>query len=193
MGSEGAVDSNTEFVGQTGVFHDGYILAWSAATDTGNTSEEVPLKPRIALRAGIASGDHDKNGPNLQTFNPLFPTGFYFSQTILNGPLNVISLQPNLTLYLGHSIALNTTWFCFWRESNNDGVYGLSGMLVRPVGTTRDTYVGNQAQVTFDWQLDSHAHFQVNYLRFFVGAYLENTAPTGKNVNFVTTSIQYIF
>jgi hypothetical protein len=37
----------------------------------------------IALRADVASGDHDKSGPNLQTFSPLFPTGFYFNQAIL--------------------------------------------------------------------------------------------------------------
>ena len=64
---------------------------------------------------------------------------------------------------------------------------------MRPVGTTRDSYIGNQAQVTFDWQLDNHTHFQVNCLHFFVGGYLKNTAPTGKDVDFVTTSIQYLF
>ena len=192
-GARGPWDSNTEFVGQTGVFHDGYILAWSAATDTGYTLEEVPLKPRLGLRAGVASGDHDEKGPNLQTFNPLFPTGFYFSQAILNGPLNLYSIQPGLTLDLGDSITLNTVWSWFWRQSTNDGLYGLSGMLVRPVGTTRDSYIGNQAQVTFDWQLDNHTHFQVNCLHFFVGGYLKNTAPTGKDVDFVTTSIQYLF
>ena len=192
-GVRGPWDSNSEFVGQTGTFGNGYILAWSTATDTGYTLLEVPLKPRIGFRAGVASGDHDKTGPNLQTFNPLFPTGFYFSQAVLNGPLNVISVHPNLTLHLGENILLNGEWAWFWRESTSDGVYGLSGMLVRPVGTTRATYVGSQAQVTFDWQLDLHAHFQVNYLHFFTGGYLENSAPTGKDVDFVTTSIQYLF
>jgi hypothetical protein len=192
-GARGPWDSNTEFVGQTGVFHDGYILAWSAATDTGYTLEEVPLEPRIGLRAGVASGDHDKNGPNLQTFNPLFPTGFYFNQAILNGPLNVLGMHPNLTLHLGKTVALNGELGWFWRQSTVDGVYGLSGMLLRPVGTTRDTYIGSQAQTTFDWQVDAHTHFQVNYLHFFVGGYLENTVPKGKEVDFVTTSIQYLF
>jgi len=192
-GVRGPWDSNSEFIGQTGTFHHGYILAWSAATDTGYTLEEVPLKPRLGFRAGVASGDHDETGPNLQTFNPLFPTGFYFSQAILNGPLNVISIHPSLTLHLGESVALNGEWAWFWRQSTTDGVYGLSGMLVRPVGTTGDTYVGSQTQVTFDWQLDSHIHFQVNYLHFFTGGYLENTLPTGKDVDFVATSIQYLF
>jgi hypothetical protein len=192
-GSRGPWDSNSEFIGQTGAFGSGYILAWSAASDTGYTLESLPLTPRIGLRAGVASGDHDKTGPNLQTFNPLFPTGFYFNQAILNGPLNVMGIHPNLTIHLGENVALNGEWGWFWRESTNDGVYGLSGMLLRPLGTTHDSYIGSQAQLTFDWQLNRHIHFQVNYLHFFVGGYLEDTAPTGKDVDFVTTSIQYVF
>ena len=192
-GARGPWDSNSEFIGQSGAFGSGYILAWSAASDTGYTLESLPLTPRIGLRAGVASGDHDKTGPNLQTFNPLFPTGFYFNQAILNGPLNVMGVHPNLTFHLGESVALNGEWGWFWRESTNDGVYGLSGMLLRPVGTTRDSYIGSQAQVTFDWQVNHHIHFQVNYLHFFVGGYLQDTAPTGKDVDFVTTSIQYLF
>jgi hypothetical protein len=71
-----------------------------------------------------------------------------------------MGIHPNLTFHLGESVALNGEWGLFWRESTNDGVYGLSGMLLRPVGTTRDSSVGSQAQVTFDWQLDSHYIFK---------------------------------
>jgi hypothetical protein len=66
-------------------------------------------------------------------------------------------------------------------------------MLLRPVGTTRDSYIGSQAQVTFDASSTADIHFQVDYLRVFVGGYLEDTGPTGKDVDFVTTSIQYLF
>ena len=192
-GVRGAWDSNTEFVGQSGTFGHGYILAWSTATDTGFTLGSVPLQPRLGLRAGIASGNHDEKGPNLQTFTPLFPTGFYFNQAILNGPLNVMGVHPNFTLHMGESIALNGEWGWFWRQSTDDGIYGLGSNLLRPVGTTTNAYEGSQAQVTFDWQLDAHSHFQVNYLHFFVGGYLKNTSPAGKDLDFVTTSIQYLF
>ena len=192
-GARGPWDSNSELVGQTGTFGPGYILAWSAATDAGYSLNRVPFQPRIGLRAGIASGDQDKKGPNLQTFSPLFPTGFYFNQAILNGPLNVISVHPNLTIHVGESVALNGEWGWFWRQSSTDGIYGLASNLLRPVGTTKDTYVGSQAQVTFDWQLNAHSHFQINYLHFFVGGYLKDTSPVGKDLDFVTTSIQYLF
>src|SRR5262249_52338626 len=147
-GVRGPWDSNSDLVGQTGTFHHGYILAWAAATDSGYTFEPATFKPRLGFHAGAASGDHEQTGPNLQTFNPLFPTGFSFSQAILNGPLNVISVHPNLTLHLRESVTLNGEWAWFWRQSDADGVYGLSGMLVRPVGTTRASYIGSQAQLT---------------------------------------------
>ena len=134
---EGPGTTNTEFVGQTGTFADGYILAWSAATDTGYTLKQVPLQPRIGLRAGLASGDHDKHGPNLQTFSPLFPTGFYFNQAILNGPLNEMGVHPNLTLHMGERISLNGEWGWFWRQSTSDGIYGLGSNLLRPLGGQR--------------------------------------------------------
>jgi hypothetical protein len=192
-GVRGPWDFNSDFVGQSGTFGDGYILAGAVATDDGYTFERAPLKPRFGVHGGIASGDHDKRGPNLQTFNPLFPTGFYFSQAILNGPLNVVSVHPNLTVNLWEGANLNGEGGWFWRQSRQDGIYGLSGMLLRPVGTTQASYVGSQVQVTFNWQLDTHTFFQVNYLHFFVGGYLQNTQPTGKDVDFVTTSIQYLF
>ena len=52
-----------------------------------------------------------------------------------------------------------------------------------------NTYEGSQAQVIFNWQLDAHSHFQINYLHFFVGGYLKDTSPVGKGLDFVTTSI----
>jgi hypothetical protein len=161
-GVRGAWDSNSELIGQTGAFGHGYILAWSGATDTGYSLEHVPLQPRVGLQAGIASGNHGKRGPNIQTFSPLFRVEFYFNQAILNGPLNEIGVHPNLTLHMSERIALNGEWGWFWRQSSTDGIYGLASNLLRPVGTTKDTYTGSQAQVTFDWQLDAHSHFQVN-------------------------------
>jgi hypothetical protein len=104
-----------------------------------------------------------------------------------------MGVHPNLTLHMGERISLNGEWGWFWRQSPSDGIYGLGSNLLRPVGRTKDTYEGSQAQVTFDWQLDAHAHFQINYLHFFVGGYLESTSPVGKDVDFVTTSIQYLF
>ncbi len=71
-GRKSGWDYNLEFVYQLGTFGTGDIQAWTAASEVGFTFEQVPLKPRIALKANITSGDDDLANRNLQTFNPLF-------------------------------------------------------------------------------------------------------------------------
>ena len=41
--------------------------------------------------------------------------------------------------------------------------------------------------------MDRWWHFQINYLHFFVVGYLKDTSPVGKDLDFVTTSIEYLF
>ena len=56
-GEQAGWDWNWELIGQAGEFGQGDIRAWSVATDTGYTWDELPLTPRLALSANIASGD----------------------------------------------------------------------------------------------------------------------------------------
>jgi hypothetical protein len=41
--------------------------------------------------------------------------------------------------------------------------------------------------------MDRWWHFQIDYLHFFVVGYLKDTSPVGKDLDFVTTSIEYLF
>jgi hypothetical protein len=108
------------------------ILAWTAASDTGWTFANAPAKPRVFLRADIASGDH--GGSNLGTFNPLFPRGAYFNDAALIGPQNLMDLQPGIDFMLTKSLKLTTSCDFVWRESLDDGVYGVALNLQLPPG-----------------------------------------------------------
>src|SRR3989440_3343987 len=105
-----AWDYNLEFVYQFGTFGSGDIRAWTAASDVGYTFEEAPLKPRLALKANITSGDDNPNNSHLQTFNPLFPRGSYFGEPALIGPANHIDVHPELDLALLKNVALMVDW-----------------------------------------------------------------------------------
>ena len=109
------LDYNFESLYQWGSFGNGDIQAWTVASDTGYTFVSVPLRPRIGLRADIASGDEDPNNPDLQTFNPLFPKGAYFSEAGLIGPANFIDVNPCLDLHLNDHATLIFDWDFFWR------------------------------------------------------------------------------
>lgn len=93
-------DYNFEALYQWGSFGNGDIQAWTVASDTGYTFVSLPLRPRVGLRADIASGDENPNNAALQSFNPLFPKGAYFSEAGLIGPANLIDLNPCIDLHL---------------------------------------------------------------------------------------------
>ena len=68
----------------------GTIAAWMFGSDVGYSIEALPARPRLGVQANATSGDASPRSPDLQTFNPLFPRGVYFSQANLIGPLNLV-------------------------------------------------------------------------------------------------------
>ena len=59
---------------QFGSFGQGSIRAWTLASEAGYMMPKVISKPRVGFRADASSGDKNPKSPNLQTFNPLFPS-----------------------------------------------------------------------------------------------------------------------
>jgi hypothetical protein len=129
---------NLEYDWQFGTFGPGNIAAWSAAHAVRYNFSD-PLKPRLGLRFDITSGDNNPASPNLQTFNPLFPSGIYFNLLNPVGPLNMIDLHPTLDLYAGEKLTVSFDWDFFWRESLGDGVYRISGAPLRRGSAVRAT------------------------------------------------------
>jgi hypothetical protein len=186
------LDYNFEALYQWGSFGNGDIRAWTVASDTGYTLTALPLRPRLGLRADIASGDEDPANRDLQTFNPLFPKGAYFSEAGLIGPANFIDLNPCLDLHLPHKITLIFDWDFFWRESTNDGLYNNAVVLVRSGKTSEARYIGSMPQAQFYWDIDRHLTFVAIYAHFFAGRFLRESGP-GEDVDYVTTWLAYKF
>jgi len=186
------IDYNFEFVYQFGTFGKGDISAWTAASDTGYTFESTPWKPRIGLKADITSGDRSPTDRDLETFNPLFPRGAYFSETALIGPANHIDLHPSLELKPIEQLKLMLDWDFFWRESTRDAIYGNSVNVVVPAGSGSDHYVGNQVQVLAEWQLPRHLTFSAAYAHFFARDFLKASTP-GKDVDYASAWLTFRF
>jgi hypothetical protein len=191
-GKTGYWDYNTELVYQWGSFGQGFIRAWTAASDTGYRTESIPLRPRLGLKADIASGDRDPTDGTLGTFNALFPKGAYFSEADLLGPYNLMDLHPSVELNLTERISLTPDFDFFWRQSTRDGIYGAPGNLIRSASTSRARYTGSHANLQLEWRLDRHISLTTMYLHFFPGPFLKETQP-GRNVDFVTAWVTYKF
>ncbi|HEY3307160.1 MAG TPA: alginate export family protein [Desulfuromonadaceae bacterium] len=189
---EKPLDYNFEFLYQWGSLGNGDIRAWTAASDTGYTIDGLPLRPRFGLRADIASGDEDRNNPDLQTFNPLFPKGAYFSENGLIGPANFINVNPSIELHFQKGMTITVNWDFFWRESRHDGIYNNAVALVRSGRNSSSRYIGSQPQAQLEWNLDRHITFVAVYAHFFAGPFLRESGP-GKDVDYATTWLTYKF
>lgn len=190
--TEPPLDYNFEALYQWGSFGNGAIRAWTVASDTGYTFVSLPLRPRVGLRADIATGDEDPANPDLQTFNPLFPKGAYFSEAGLIGPVNFMDLNPCLDLHLTEHLTLIFDWDFFWRESTHDGLYNNAVALVRSGKTSDASYIGSMSQAQLFWDIDRHLSFVAIYGHFFAGRFLKESGP-GEDVDYVTTWVTYKF
>jgi hypothetical protein len=185
-------DYDFELISQFGRFRSDDIQAWAVASATHYTFDSLPLRPRLGLRADITSGDRNPNSANLQTFNPLFPTGAYYNLADTTGPQNLIHVHPVLDLHFGEQLTITTDWGFFWRQSLKDGVYRLSGSLLRTGQLSRERYVGSAPALTIAWTPTRHVTVVASYVRFFAGQFFKETPP-GKDLDYFTTWIAYKF
>jgi hypothetical protein len=151
-GKQGPWSWNWEAMAQWGHWADSSIHAWSLASETGYALAEMPLSPRLLLRANIASGDNDPADGRLGTFNPLYPRAKYFGELTPIGPRNMMNLHPGLELDLGHGVDLSLAGLFYWRENRHDGVYSLPGQLLRPADPDAGRYIGHQGEIVLGWE-----------------------------------------
>jgi hypothetical protein len=151
FGSRGGWGWNWEAALQGGHFGTAGIRAWSLATDTGYTFDDVAWQPRFALLAAIASGDDAPDDDRLGTFNALYPRGNYFGDEATLGPRNFFNIHPSLSLRPAPRIALTASLDLFWRYSVRDGVYAPNGSLLRAPGGSQARYIATIASINARW------------------------------------------
>ena len=194
-GAKGGFTYNSEANFQWGTFGTNDILAWSTGHDFNYTFRSVPLQPQFGVDGGIASGNHGDSRSALGTFNPLFPTGFYWGQGALglNGPANVIAIGPHVGLRFTKSLSLVMDSHSFWRQSLEDGVYGLGVNLIVPGRGNSKRFLGNKPTVGLYWRPDRHLEVSAAYAYFIAGPFLTQASPTGKNAGYAGVWTTYKF
>jgi hypothetical protein len=194
-GEWGEWDHNGQVDIQLGAFGDGKLRAWGAVDDTGYTFRSARFQPRVGATAAVTSGDDGNPTSPLGTFNPLFPTGFYFGQGLinLNGPSNFIQFDPHIGLKLTESVSVIFDSNFFWRTSLRDGVYDLAvNLLVSGQGNS-ERYVGSQPSVGVYWQVTRHLSVSAAYDHFFAGPFLIKATPPGQSVDYGAVWLTYKF
>ncbi len=184
-------DYNTELVVQVGSFGGQNILAWTAASDAGFTLEQTPMRPRLGLKANIASGDDNRKDGTLGTFNPLFPKNAYFTEADLITPANFIDLYPTVTVHPAAGVDVTTGVDFLWRQSPHDAFYRVPLIPLVRGDQSNARYIGSEFDLDGGWQIDQHFKVSAAYIHFFAGPVI--TKAGGKDADYVGTWASYKF
>jgi hypothetical protein len=167
---------------------------FDAAPEHGTTFWGVYAVRSLPKTRG-GSGDNGNPNSPLGTFSPLFPTGMYFGQGVvnLNGPSNIIQVDPQVGLQITNSVTVNADNNMFWRTSLRDGVYGLATNLLVSGQGNLERYVGSQPSVGVSWQVNRHLSLSAAYVHFFVGPFPVKAVPTRRSVDYAAVWATYKF
>ncbi len=190
-GESGSWDFNHEMLYQFGKFDGGDINAWTVATDHGYNWPALRGRPRLGLKAAIASGDRDLNDRSLQTLNPLFPRGNYFTEASLLGPQNFIDVHPGLRLHPAERWTVDVGCDFYWRQSKDDGIYNPGGPVIYQGNTAYARFVGTDFSLTLAWQASRNLSISAGYSHFFAGPFIRQNG--GRDVDFGMLSVTYKF
>lgn len=133
-------DYEVEAVKQWGEFRDLDIDAWFISAVGGRTFSNVQWSPRVAVRVDVGSGDKDPNDGKLNSFNPLFPQPAALRTDL--GFANMTMIQPEVTVRPSPKLTLGANTAGLWRTSKEDGLYALSGLVIRSATEGDSKYVG---------------------------------------------------
>ena len=178
---------------QFGSFGVGTINAWRVAADYWHAFSSVRWRPRIGLATDFASGDKNPANPDLQTFNSLFQSGTYSGRANILGPDNAIRLEPSLGLSFSDHLTLSAGWEFFWRESANDGLYGIAGNLIVPGNGVKSRNEGSRPIAQLDWQMTRHLSTHVNYIYVFNTRFEEESIHATTSISYISPWITYRF
>ena len=180
-------DGDLEVMVQTGSIGSDSIRAWAVGSLSGYTFAGIGWTPRLGFQFDAASGDSNPHDNVLQTFNPLFPNGYYFSLAGYTGYTNLIHVKPSIALHPTDSLTLTVAVAAQWRETTADAVYTQGNVPVPGTAGQAGRYTGTYGQLRFDWAINSHSSFAVEAVRFDVGNAIQRAG--GHNSDYLGVQI----
>jgi hypothetical protein len=162
-------DWDAETMVQTGHVGNDTIGAWAFGLLGGYTFASVAGSPRLGVQVDGASGDRHPGDGRVETFNPLFPNGYYFTLAGYTGYSNLLHVKPSITFKVSSKVTLLTALGFQWRATTADAIYG-QGMAVVPGTAGKGTrWTGMYAQIRADWLVSSHVALALEAVHFEVG------------------------
>jgi hypothetical protein len=185
----GPWDLDLEADWQFGNYNDHAVNAYALAAEAGYTFTNLLFTPRLAAGVDLASGSANP----AHRFNQLFPPQYlYLGHMYLFGRENLIDLHPEFTANLTEDLRLDIAHHFFWRQNAGDAIYNLTGGVVRGPAGSRSLAVGNEFDISLNWQIDRHFSAYAGYAHFFTGSFLSRTGPSSDQ-DFLYASATFTF
>lgn len=188
-GSLAPIDWDIEVMGQQGKVGGSDVLAWAAGARAGYTITSLPWQPRLGLQLDAASGDRHPNDGRLETFNPLFPNGYYFSLAGYTGYANILHVKPSLTLKPAPGVSILTAIGLQWRETTADAVYAQPNLPIRGTAGQGGSWTGFYEQLRIDWAMTGNLSSAIEAVRYQVGSAVH--AAGGQDSEYVGIELKY--
>jgi hypothetical protein len=167
-GTKQSFDWDVEAMNQTGEIGGEAIEAWGFGSVVGYTMTKTPWTPRLGIQLDAASGNKNPNDHQLNTFNPLFPNGYYVTLAGYTGYVNFIHLKPSVTVHPTHSLQLIADIGMQWRETTADAVYLQPNIPVADTAGQPGRYTGTYGQLRADYILTSHISLALEVVHFTI-------------------------
>lgn len=175
FGDTGTWYWNLEAGVQVGTFAGHRRTGWGGGAELGYRFLEAPLRPQFRLAADVISGDDDPNDPKLGTLNPYFPRGKYFTSLSPVGPRNLVHIRPSIALYPHNDVEVTLSASAYWRQSTHDGIYAISGNLVRSGAGSDARFIGTQVELAVAWQATPELNLSASVGAFDPGTFIRQT------------------
>jgi hypothetical protein len=146
-----ALDWDTEVMYQVGSVGTDDVRAWAVGVRGGCTFSSVRLRPRIGLQIDASSGDGDPNDKRLETFNPLFPNGNYYTLAGYIGDANLIHVKPSITIAPIDKLTVMVAVGVQMRVTTDDAVYAQPNVPVPNTAGRGGRWSGTFAQLRTDY------------------------------------------
>jgi Alginate export len=187
-GTQGPMDWDIEAMHQSGRIGIEDIEAWAFGSLGGHTFTSIPWTPRLGLQVDAASGDKNPLDNQLNTFNPLFPNGYYVTLAGYTGFVNFIHVKPSLTVHPLPRLKLMTAIGAQWRETTADAVYTQPDSAVAGTAGRAGQYTGTYGQFRGDYTLTEHVWLALEVVHFAVSDVIREVG--GHDSNYIGAEIR---
>lgn len=188
-GAAAAYDWDVEGMIQNGSIGVRSIHAWATGAVVGRTFAASPFRPRLSLQFDAASGDKSLSDNQLNTFNPLFPSGSYFNTAGYQTYANLLHVKAGLTVTPRDRLRLGAGIGGEWRETVTDAIYTIPDVAVPGTAGGGGRYVGAYGELRADYAVTSHVALALEFVHFSAGPTIMSAG--GHDTDYFGTEVRY--